>query len=295
MTFASPRFLLLLLFAGTLSACGPSPVFATPSVTVPTLPLTEVETTRETLSATSSPMPSETLASSETPALPTPTATLKPEIADLCSPMADIPLADLVAAVSNPYHPPRQGSDDPHYGVDFADTSGPGGMAIPGQSVQAVLPGAVATVIRERFPYGNALIVETSLDILPAARVGQLGLPDPIPTIQPISLTCPTVEGLPVGSGSERSLYLLYAHMQAPPELEPGDPVSCGKPIGEVGESGNALNPHLHLEMRVGAAGARLESLAHYDAGASLQEMAAYCAWRVQGYFQSVDPLLLFK
>jgi hypothetical protein len=60
-----------------------------------------------------------------------------------------------------------------------------------------------------------------------------------------------------------------------------------------VGDSGNALNPHLHLETRVGPAGARFSSLAHYDASASLEEMDNYCAWRVSGWFVLLDPLQL--
>ena len=57
--------------------------------------------------------------------------------------------------------------------------------------------------------------------------------------------------------------------------------------------SGNALNPHLHLEARVGPAGTRLDSMAHYDSSASPAEMAAYCLWRVSGAFQRINPLQL--
>ena len=67
----------------------------------------------------------------------------------------------------------------------------------------------------------------------------------------------------------------------------------CGQAIGSVGMSGNALNPHLHLEVRVGPAGIRLESMAHYDTSATAQEMANYCRWRVSGLFQLVDPMQL--
>ncbi len=67
--------------------------------------------------------------------------------------------------------------------------------------------------------------------------------------------------------------------------------ISCGQTLGAVGSSGNALNPHLHLEVRIGPSGARFSSLAHYLPSASEEEMGNYCLWRVSGYFQVIDPL----
>jgi murein DD-endopeptidase MepM/ murein hydrolase activator NlpD len=81
--------------------------------------------------------------------------------------------------------------------------------------------------------------------------------------------------------------------METPPDLQQGDRVECGQSVGAIGSSGNALNPHLHLEARLGPAAARLASFAHYDSSASPEEMANYCAWRVSGLFQVVDPLRL--
>jgi murein DD-endopeptidase MepM/ murein hydrolase activator NlpD len=62
-----------------------------------------------------------------------------------------------------------------------------------------------------------------------------------------------------------------------------------------VGKSGNALNPHLHFEIKVGPAGLRFTSMAHYDASATLEEMATYCTWSISGLFQVVDPLRLLS
>jgi hypothetical protein len=45
--------------------------------------------------------------------------------------------------------------------------------------------------------------------------------------------------------------------------------------------------------MRLGPAGVRFSSLAHYDASATIEEMFNYCTWRVSGLFQLVDPMLL--
>ena len=75
--------------------------------------------------------------------------------------------------------------------------------------------------------------------------------------------------------------------------MQTGQEVACGQPLGAVGSSGNALNPHLHFEVRVGPSGAPLYSMAHYDASATPQEMAMYCLWRVSGWFQLFDPLKL--
>lgn len=286
-------WLLVALLIALLTACSPARPAPSLGSPTPTAPATHTPVPSEPPAITPpavAPSPSPTAAVSQT----TPTA---PATAALCSPLQGIPVSGLAAAVSNPYHPPRPGSDDPHHGVDFADRSGPEGAAVPGMPVQAVLPGVVASVTRDRFPYGNALMVETPLDELPPLLLESLQLPTPQPEVTPISLTCPELPAPAWDSEqdpSRRSLYLLYAHLGSPTELEPGDPVSCGDALGAVGMSGNALNPHLHLEVRLGSAGARLPGMAHYDASASVEEMASYCAWRVRGFFQLLDPLQLF-
>ena len=55
--------------------------------------------------------------------------------------------------------------------------------------------------------------------------------------------------------------------------------------------SGNALNPHLHIEARIGPSDASFSSLAHYDASATIEEMQNYCLWRISGLFRVLDPL----
>jgi murein DD-endopeptidase MepM/ murein hydrolase activator NlpD len=213
----------------------------------------------------------------------------------VCSPLQDISLEELPGTITNPFHPPQPGSDDPHQGVDFSDLSPGTSIALEGRPVQAVLSGRVAGLARERFPYGNALLVETPLEELPQVWLSRLPVPSPAPTLEPRSaLTCPQPFTNYDDTGN-RSLYLLYAHMQAPAELQLGDPLRCGEVLGAIGGSGNALNPHLHLEARIGPAGARLESLAHYDSSASAEEMSAYCAWRVSGLFQLLDPMAMFS
>jgi murein DD-endopeptidase MepM/ murein hydrolase activator NlpD len=204
-------------------------------------------------------------------------------------------LEDLSAAVSNPFNPPAPGSDDPHQGVDLADRLPGSSAAVTGKPVLAALGGRVAGVVSDRFPYGNAVIIETLLENLGAGLEQALSLPTPLP--QPLTnpaLTCPPV-ALPYSQTGQRSVYLLYAHMLDAPSVQVGQELSCGEVIGAIGQSGNALNPHLHIEARVGPSGSRFGSLAHYDNRATAEEMGLYCLWRVSGTFQLLDPLAVLE
>ncbi len=240
--------------------------------------------------------PAATVLTTATPA-PSPTQPevklSPPQLGQICSPLAGFNLADLEAGIFNPFDPPAAGLDGPHQGVDFADLEPINRYAREGLAVQAVLAGKVAAVIDNRFPYGNAVLIETALNNLPPAWLEALNLPaiQPPQTPHP-ALTCPEL-ALPDWDLQTRSLYLLYAHLQQSPELALGAPVACGETIGAIGSSGNALNPHLHLEIRVGPSEVQFGSLAHYDSSARPEEMANYCAWRVRGIFQLVDPLVI--
>ncbi len=214
----------------------------------------------------------------------TPVPAIKP-----CSPLPGVLLEELTSRIVNPYHPPRMGSDDPHQGIDIAELQPGTSIAVSGLPVQAVLEGQVAGVILSRFPYGNAVLIETMLGDLPDPHQY---LPTVMPTLQAVpALTCPTLPESFQYNQNHRSLYILYAHLKDPPPLKQNEPVGCGDVLGAIGDSGNALNPHLHLEIRVGPSGARFPGLAHYDNSASLEEMALYCTWRISGLFQHIDPL----
>jgi murein DD-endopeptidase MepM/ murein hydrolase activator NlpD len=228
-----------------------------------------------------------------TPTPPTPSATPTSTpfpVPQVCSPLSGYALDELAGQVSNPYFPPRLGSDDPHQGLDLAEMMPGSRIALVGMPIQAVLSGQVVGVTRDRFPYGHTIIIETPLEGIDPEWIAGLGLPDALP--EPLSggaLSCPSYQDAWVES-SERSLYLLYAHLQDVPLLNLGDRAACGQAIGAIGESGNALSPHLHLEVRVGPSGMAFDSLAHYDPSASVEEMSAYCLWRVSGAFLTIDP-----
>jgi murein DD-endopeptidase MepM/ murein hydrolase activator NlpD len=201
-----------------------------------------------------------------TPVAAQPTAS--PEIR-ICSPLAEHGLDELAAIISDPYHPPPMGKDDRHQGVDFSYYRQAGRATIEGEGVQSVLTGKVAAAIRDSFPFGNLVIVESSEDDLPDALPQALNL----------------AEG--------QSLYLLYAHLAAPPLVQPGDWLQACQPLGAVGKSGNAGVAHLHLETRQGPAGVVFGEMAYYTRQASQSGRDNYVLWRMSGVFQHFDPMLL--
>jgi murein DD-endopeptidase MepM/ murein hydrolase activator NlpD len=212
----------------------------------------------------------------------------------VCSPLQGINLADLEGAIVNPFNPPPPGSDNFHQGVDFGDLDSAARIALSGRPVQTVIPGRIIGIFNDKFPYGNAVLIETPLRNLPQALADRFSSPTPIASPVASNLSCPSV-ALPPWDTSSLSLYVLYAHLEERPELMIEGRIDCGVTIGKLGGTGNALNPHLHLEVRVGPAGARFPGLAHYDTSARAEEMAGYCAWRVGGEFKILDPLLLFE
>jgi murein DD-endopeptidase MepM/ murein hydrolase activator NlpD len=280
----------LALAALLVVGCSPRP--ATKSAPAVSLPEASLTPTAQVAASTQTPAVEAIV--SPSPAF-TSTAALTPTpLAEVCSPLEGIAIGELVSPdlLKNPFQPPRPGMDDGHHGVDFAYWSRGERKEMLGHPIQAALAGRVAGIILNRQPYGNAVIIETPLTDLPAQW--RAGLPEPQPTLAPLgNLRCPEDTGLAF-PGVERSLYLLYAHMNKAPLVEPGQKIGCGQVIGEVGTTGKSVNPHLHLEARAGPAGASLSALAHYDTAATDLEMAAYCAWRTSGLFQMVDPMGLF-
>lgn len=219
------------------------------------------------------------------------------KVVELCSPIEGMTRQELEKSVVNPFLPPPAGSDDPHHGVDLADIDPNSGFALEGRRVNALMSGKVASVIVNRFPYGNGIILETPLRKIPAEWVNMLDLP----AIQSVdlsssTLTCPSMSPIVVSENpGERSLYFLYAHLKNPPMIKLGDLVVCGQQLGNIGNTGNSINPHLHLEVRLGMENITLGGMAHYDASATVDEMNTYCLWRISGYFQRIDPMKIIS
>jgi murein DD-endopeptidase MepM/ murein hydrolase activator NlpD len=250
-----------------------------------------------THTATFAPSNTPTPQPTETPA-PTllPTETLAPQLS-VCSPLQSFTLEELPNILSNPYNPPRTGDDRPHHGVDFSYYRYGDRIGMLGLPIYAVLEGTVVMVNNDRFPYGHTLLIETPLDTLPPGWLDVIPVPTPAPTLEFNSpLTCPIYDPDPAWNTERRSLYLLYAHMNQAPQFASGEQVECGQQIGEVGNSGNSINEHLHLEVRVGPAGIRFDSMGHYDIRITDQERYNYCVWRISELFQKIDPgKLLFS
>jgi murein DD-endopeptidase MepM/ murein hydrolase activator NlpD len=242
--------------------------------------------------------PTNTLAPTPIPSTPTPTLSPTPVLQNqVCSPLQDEILSDLSQIISQPFKMPPLGFDNDHQGVDFSYYRHNGHIGIQGLPVSASLEGKVIAVLKEKWVYGNAVIIETPFDQLPAAWLTQLQLPNVSPTIVPNPrLTCPDIKNDPNQEldKNKRSLYLLYAHFDQPPTLKIGDLVHCGQQIGAVGNSGKSSNPHLHIEVRIGPSGAIFEGLAHYNASTSDMERHNYCVWRASNLFQMIDPMKLF-
>jgi murein DD-endopeptidase MepM/ murein hydrolase activator NlpD len=179
------------------------------------------------------------------------------------------PLEELPEIISDPYRPPPPGKEERHHGVDFSYYRRGDRMTIQGVGVQAALAGRIAAAIQDRFPYGNLIIIETRYEAIPEEWTQRLEMTP------------------------EESIYTLYAHLDGPPALSLGDAVRACQLIGAVGKSGNTVEPHLHLEMRMGPAGQSFTSMAFYGAKDSVEERENYVRWRTGGEFQHFDPMIM--
>ncbi len=233
------------------------------------------------------------------PPVPTPTPTTEsPEAkTPVCFPLAGINFADLSAAEINinPFATPAVSLDDGHHGLDIAFWRFKDLSTMEGLPVLSLFDGKVASVITDRTPYGNMIMIETPLDQIPAKFLES----GHIPTLAPLAvndgrLTCPEFSADEYGSNG-RSLYVLYAHLLNPPAFHIGDSVTACQQIGAVGNTGESSQFHLHMEVRVGPSGASFPCMSHRNTGATVEEMRNYCVWRISGIFQMFDPMTVLS
>jgi len=230
---------------------------------------------------------------SVTPIPPTPTPDL---INTICSPLEGETLNSISEILTQKFIMPRPGNDDGHQGLDFAFYRRNEKIGIEGLKVHAALNGKIVAVINDRWPYGNAVIIETTLKSISPELLARIQSPPLQPTVIPSPrVNCPAGD-LPFSIDSEeRSLYLLYGHLLNPLPLIVGEEVECGQTIGEVGNTGYSSNPHLHFETRIGPSGASFDSMAYYTVQSTVSERYNYCVWRVSNLFQLFDPMLLLS
>jgi len=234
-----------------------------------------------------------TVEPSVTPIPPTPTPNL---INTVCSPLEGETLEAISEILTQAFKKPRSGNDDGHQGSDFSFYRRNGRVGIEGLQVFASLEGKVVTVINDRWPYGNAIIIETPLESISPELITQIQLPSLQPTVTPDPrVNCPPGELAFFVDSQEKSLYLLYGHLLNPASFSVGDFVNCSQLIGAVGNTGYSTNPHLHFETRLGPSGARFDSMAYYTVQSTVLERYNYCVWRVSNLFQLFDPMILLS
>ena len=275
------KFFLILLAALLLSSCQSVDVTPTRLTDTPTVSPTKTLTRTATLAFTPTAQPI------------TPTSTGTPTPFMACCPLEDETFESLPLILVNPLKIPPIGKDDGHHGLDFAYYQRDERESIQGIEIYAILSGSTILTLDDAVPYGYTILIETPLDQLPELLQNTLlAAYQPVPENVVYQGECPAVAA--PEDAVEMSVYHLYAHMEARPSHQPGDPITCGEKLGTVGNTGRSSNPHLHLETRLGPSGLSIDSMAFYSPAYSEDQRAAYCLWRMSGHYQLFDPLLLF-
>jgi murein DD-endopeptidase MepM/ murein hydrolase activator NlpD len=244
---------------------------STPTIVIQQKTPVENEFLQHNLTESATPTPS--LQNDPTPSMtmPAQASSSESKIFSVCSPLEHETVISISEIVSDPYHPPPPGRDERHQGVDFSYYHRGDRETIEGEGIQAIMGGKVAAVVIDRLPYGNMVIIETPASLLSSQFDEYFDI------------------------GVNESLYHLYAHMQSSPLVKLGDLVECGQLLGAVGTTGyNIVNPHLHLETRIGPVGVQFKGMAFYTTSATQNEMDTYLRWRTSGEFSHFDPMLLF-
>ena len=216
--------------------------------------------------------------------------------------MQGIALTDLSQIISYKYYVKYPFSEGPtndknHPAVDLGFYHFKEYNTDIGHPIQAFLPGKVVEALDNRYPYGNMILIETPLTDISPDLIAKIKIPTPYSDAEiKTRSTCQPDQSQISWSQTDKSIYILYAHMQNPSALKAGDAVSCGEVIGAVGATGHAVagNEHLHLEIREGPSDAKFGVIADYDASATTEERYNYCIWALSEVFQPIDPTLFW-
>jgi murein DD-endopeptidase MepM/ murein hydrolase activator NlpD len=268
------------LFLLLLSGC------INPASTVTPISTSSIQVSTVTTSPTHTPALIQTVT-----VVPTPTQ----EIATgVCSPLIGIDRENLYRITANKYDSPAPYVESGHPAIDLSFYRFESFTTFKNFPLQAVLPGTVVLIENNRFPYGYMLLVETPLSQVDPSFLPSIPQPTPLPeSVYSMDDRCP-VTGSPVTwDDSGKSIYVLYAHLSQLPEFKVGDEASCGQPIGFAGTTGNSVEDHLHLEMRIGPSKAQFGSIATQHSSTTLEERYNYCIWSLSGVFQPFDPAIL--
>ncbi|HEY9121363.1 MAG TPA: M23 family metallopeptidase [Brevefilum sp.] len=247
-----------------------------------------------TIKPSASPVPTQTTSPTSQPSQTMPLPTSTGQTFQVCSPLEEESLDTLPSILVNPLVIPPFGRDDGHHGLDFSYYRRGARESIQGIAVYAILSGTTALTLPDEIPYGNTIVIETPLSELPRSLQEKLkSLYQPVPEDLHYQGECPEIS--PPTLIENLSVYHLYAHLENPLPFQVGDLIDCGFQLGTVGNTGRSSNPHLHLEMRLGPAGAELGDMAFYETKYTETQRANYCLWRMSGYFQLFDPFLIFN
>lgn len=271
--------MLLLIY---MSGCALSQPLPTPTLPTPSPEFTPT--------FTPTILPTITPTSTITPAPTTETAV------EVCSPLEGIDRSKLHEITSNPFKAPNPYVDnsDRHPAIDFSFYGFESYTTFANFPIQSILPGKVILIENDRFPYGNMILIETPFTQVDPGFLATIPQPTPLPpSIYTIDERCP-VNGTPVTWNlQKKSLYVLYAHLAQEPDFSKGDIVSCGQNLGLAGKTGNAVEEHLHLEIRIGPSNAHFSSIGNYHSMNTPEERYNYCIWSLSGVFQPIDPAVL--
>lgn len=221
----------------------------------------------------------------------------KSAILNISSPLQGIELEELELINSNPFVYAGPGKDEGHHGTDFSFYQYKTFNQIENLPVLSILDGNVRSVIANRPPYGNMIIIETAFIALPdhfQKKLIENVVFENLPNFT--NLNCPNYPAFNFEiDENSLSLYVLYAHLFDVPGFNIDDQVLSGSQIGKVGNTGSSGNPHLHLEFRIGPSDYNFTEMGHYHNSATDQEMENYCLWRVSGYFSQIDPMVMIQ